>query len=128
VLMTTSRLSVTTRALSALLKPGGHLVFSITHPWFWPTYWGYDRAPWFSYDRETPIEAPFRISLAQRGMPPTTHIHRSLQAYTTALCEARLVIEKILEPFPGPAARRKYPHPWTTPRFLVARCRKDSAG
>ena len=67
-LMTTIDLNSAVDAIARLLKPHGHLVFTITHPCFWPLYWQYSRE-WFSYKQDIVIEAPFKISLDQhRGI------------------------------------------------------------
>ena len=36
-------------AVAGLLAPGGHFVFALVHPCFWPLYWGYSAEPWFDY-------------------------------------------------------------------------------
>ena len=66
MLQDTPTLRATLSAVSALLRPGGVLVATLTHPCFWPQYWGYAREKWFRYERETAIEAPFRISSVRR--------------------------------------------------------------
>src|SRR5487761_1252589 len=77
-LMTVPNLGNFVRAVARLLSPGGSFVFTITHPCFWPAYWGYDTAPWFEYNREQAIEAPFTISL-EKSEVITTHFHRPLE-------------------------------------------------
>jgi SAM-dependent methyltransferase len=74
-LMTVPKLTMFAAAIARSLRPGGTFLFTVTHPWFWPAYWGYDKAPWFDYNRELAIEAPFRISLQDSPLM-TTHFHR----------------------------------------------------
>ena len=122
-LMTVPDLSAGFRAISEALVPGGHLVSTITHPCFWPRYWGYDAAKWFYYDQEIFIEAPFRISLDFTD-EVTTHIHRPLAFYLNEAARWDLVLEVFREPVPSPAIAALYPAPWTTPRFAAFRWRK----
>jgi 2-polyprenyl-3-methyl-5-hydroxy-6-metoxy-1,4-benzoquinol methylase len=124
VLATVPQLGRTLGALAALLRVDGRLVFSVPHPWFWPAYWGYDSAPWFTYKEEIAIEGAFRISLDGGNKRRSTHVHRSLEQYIAALHRARLVLENVAEPFPTLSMQRRYPHPWRTPRFLLIRCRR----
>src|SRR5262249_21327154 len=83
-LMTAPNLRSFVNGVSRLLQPGGHLVFTITHPWFWPLYWNYADEDWFDYRRELAIEAPLEISLERQG-PVTTHYHRPIAMYVTEL-------------------------------------------
>jgi len=124
VLMTAVNLRRTLAAINSLLQAGGHLVLTITHPWFWPEYWGYAKAPWFSYDREIAIEAPFAISWDLDGALRTTHIHRPLHAYFDAMVQHGFEVETLVEPFPSQRVQRMYPKPWVFPRFLGMRCKK----
>jgi len=57
-LMTVVHLDRALQALSKLLKPGADFVFTICHPWFWPSYWRYALEPWFQYGVEIPTEVP----------------------------------------------------------------------
>lgn len=99
------------------------LVATITHPWFWPTYWGYDKEPWFKYSEEQAIEAPFRISTEVLPIGTTTHFHRPLSVYVTKLRAAGFELETIQEPLPSTEVQQQYPAAWQFPRFLAFRCR-----
>ena len=79
-LMTCVDLDSFVDAAANLVVPNGHLVATITHPWFWSVYWGYAEADWFDYFQEIVIEAPFRIS-AEDTDCVTTHVHRSFSTY-----------------------------------------------
>jgi SAM-dependent methyltransferase len=130
VLMTMADLKSGLIAIAALLRDQGLFVFTITHPWFWPTYWGYDREGWFSYGKEIFIEAPFEISLAE-SLDVTTHVHRPLAAYVESLADSGLVMDSCLELMPEPGVEARYPTPWRFPRFLATRCvriRSHAAG
>ncbi len=118
-------LDATVRAVARLLAPGGHLIFTITHPCFWPLYWGYAEAEWFDYKSEIFIEAPFRISLESRSAPVTTHVHRPLERYIETLLAAGLRIAELAELKPTPDVEKMYPHPWKYPRFIGARCIRE---
>jgi SAM-dependent methyltransferase len=72
-----NNLSRAVSSIASVVRPGGHFIITIPHPWFWPTYAGFDQAEWFRYGEEIPIEWEFRISLEQTGYR-TTFIHRPL--------------------------------------------------
>jgi len=124
VLMDVSDLDVFVSALHLVLRPNGVLIFSVTHPCFWPHYYGYDREPWYRYDRELIIESPFKITARPDCPFLSTHIHRPLEAYIGALRHARFFIDELREPMPSPDVEARYPDPWATPRYLVGRCRR----
>lgn len=106
-------------AAHRVLRPGGALVFSMTHPCFWPSYCGYAREPWFKYDQKIIVESPFGIT-AQPNCPLlSTHVHRPLDAYVQALRKALFSIEVLGEPMPSADVDALYPEPWTYPRYLV---------
>lgn len=100
------------------------LIFSITHPWFWPEYYGYSKEPWFHYDEEMIIEGPFRISSQPNCHLVSTHIHRPLANYFEAFLKAGFAIELLHEPMPPPEINARYPKPWHYPRYLLGRCRR----
>ena len=118
--MTVPNLKSFIAAVAKLLRDDGMFVFTLTHPWFWPSYWGYDKAPWFDYSREIAIEAPFRISLQQSSLV-TTHFHRPVGHYLDALTDAGLALTKLAEPLPNERDRGRYPADWQFPRFLAGR-------
>ena len=122
-MMTTLDLDTFCKACSCLLDQGGAFIWTITHPWFWPIYWGYDSAEWFDYSTEIQIEAPFSISRDNPG-PTTTHVHRPLHRYSAALAASGFILETLEEPMPPKEAIPLYPIGWDYPRFLAARCRK----
>lgn len=109
-------------AVARLLEPGGHFVFTVTRPCFWPLYWGYATEPWFNYKKETFIEAPFRISLEKDNAPVATHVHRPIEQYLNALSATGLVTEKASEPMPGLRGDYLYPEPWKYAHFLALKC------
>lgn len=110
------------KAFSKIILPGGHLVFSIAHPWFWPTYWGYDRYDWFKYNEEIAIEAPFRVSSDKEIVGVTTHFHRPINLYLKELRSSGFEIDHLTEPMPQKEIELKYPALWEFPRFLAIRC------
>jgi 2-polyprenyl-3-methyl-5-hydroxy-6-metoxy-1,4-benzoquinol methylase len=123
VLTATPDLSGFMRAVARVLTPGGSFVFTVPHPFFWPEYWGYRDAPWFRYEEEISVEAPFKISLAETSAV-TTHFHRPLASYLNALGSSGLAVVQAEEPLPGPADAALYPQQWRFPRFLAVRATK----
>lgn len=126
-LMTCLGLDSFVDAAANLVVPNGHFVATITHPWFWPVYWGYAEAAWFDYSEEIVIEAPFRIS-AEDTDCVTTHVHRSLSTYQHTLARAGFLIEQIFEPYPDEDVHSLYPERWKFPRFLAFRARRKIDG
>lgn len=112
------------RAVVKMLRPGAHFVFTITHPCFWPQYWGYDKADWFHYNQEIVVEAPFKISL-DIADTVTTHVHRPLCQYINSLREVGFLVEAVLEPFPTSDTDPAYLCNWKQPRFLAVRCIRE---
>ncbi|HVA19514.1 MAG TPA: class I SAM-dependent methyltransferase [Solirubrobacteraceae bacterium] len=101
------------------LKPWGRLAFTITHPCFWPRYWGYDSAPWFDYSQEIAIRAPFQISLNRSSKLETTHVHRPLSTYVRSAQRAGLRLACLTEPMPDEQTAARYPSPWLFPRYIA---------
>jgi 2-polyprenyl-3-methyl-5-hydroxy-6-metoxy-1,4-benzoquinol methylase len=122
VLMDVLDLGLFLASVHRTLRPEGVLVFSITHPCFWPRYYGYEQEKWYRYDKELIIESPFRITNDPNLPLSSTHIHRPLQAYITSLTQAGFEIEKLYEPMPSPDVEVHYPFPWTGPRYLIGSC------
>lgn len=122
-LMTAPDLRGLAKALAGVLRPHAKFVATLTHPCFWPRYWGYEREPWFRYDHETFIEAPFVISKRQTDLR-TTHIHRPLEHYLTVFAEEGFALEALAEPMPAPDVQSLYPRRWEFPRFLGLRWKK----
>ncbi len=120
-LMTVLDLDNVVKSLSRLVVPGGHLAATITHPCFWPHYWGYAGEEWFSYAKEIVIESDFRISFDRCDGFITTHIHRPLERYLAALSRGGFLLEEFREPLPTPEVERRYPTPWQYPRFVALR-------
>lgn len=103
-------------SICKVLKPGGSLIATITHPWFWPRYWRYESEPWFNYLQETVIEAPFAIT-AESSEFLTTHVHRPLEMYVRVLASAGLRMSDILEPMPDADSQKR--SAWEFPRYLA---------
>lgn len=122
-LMAMLRLDAALSSLAQLIVDGGHLLFTITHPCFWPQYWEY-ATEWFRYGEEVVIEAPFRISLDESTRFLTTHVHRPIEQYIAELWSAGFRVCRILEPMPPREIESLYPKPWEYPRFLAALCIK----
>jgi len=122
-LMTMIKLDRVLYSTAKLLKRGGHFVFTITHPCFWPLYWGYAVEDWFVYKREILIESVFKISLdTPNNGPKTIHVHRPIERYLTSLSKAGFVVDDIYEPMPTTEVEARYHKDWDYPRFLGMRC------
>ena len=119
-LMTTPDLRKFAHVLARLLRSEARFVAMVTHPCFWPMYWGYNDASWFQYETETFIEAPFVISTCTTDIV-TTHIHRPLEQYVTTFAEEGFRLEKLVEPMPKAEVQALYPRSWAFPRFLALR-------
>ncbi len=122
VLMDVIKLNSFLEAVRAILKKRGAFIFSITHPWFWSQYYGYDKEMWFRYDKTLVVEAPFRIAHESSHFL-STHIHRPLEKYLLEMEKAGFQLETLLEPLPPPAVQELYPEAWKYPRYLIGICR-----
>lgn len=110
-----------TKHIHQLLVPKGRLYVMITHPCFWPKYWGYENQPRFHYHEETFFENDFSISL-EKSMGEATFIHRPLAMYLKGLLSAGFSIEAVEEPFPVMSTPKGYQYSY--PRFLFIKCQK----
>ena len=119
-MMTAPDLLAFVHALSAILPPDARFVAIMTHPWFWPQYWGYHDKKWFCYEKEIFVEAPFTISRHATKLI-TTHIHRPLEQYLSAFSENEFFLEKLVEPLPSAEVQELYGEPWRFPRFIGLR-------
>lgn len=119
-LMTAPDLPAFVRALSTILPPNARFVAVMTHPWFWPQYWGYHDKKWFSYEKEIFVEAPFTISRRITEII-TTHIHRPLEQYLSVFSQSGFFLEKLVEPLPSAEVQELYGEPWRFPRFIGLR-------
>jgi SAM-dependent methyltransferase len=111
-------------AAHQVIRPGGALVFSTTHPCFWPSYYGYEKESWYRYDQELIVESPFRITAEPTCPLRSTHVHRPLNAYVEAFRRSFFSIEVLGEPMPSAEVEAHYPEPWKHPRYLVGLCRR----
>jgi SAM-dependent methyltransferase len=124
-LMTAPNLQAFARAVSSLLLPGARFAATLSHPCFWPVYWGYDSQEWFDYSKEIFIEGPFVISRHRTNII-TTHIHRPLEHYLQTFAECGFNLDAFVEPIPSPAIQARYPQKWHFPRFLGLRWTKTN--
>jgi SAM-dependent methyltransferase len=124
MLMSSPDLTATLKAMNELLTATGRLVITITHPWFWPKYWGYESAPWFVYEHEIVLEAPFTISADGPSQFLITHIHRPLEKYVTSILNSHLSLTALVEPSLPDDAPTEYRQRWEFPRFLAFVCKK----
>ena len=125
VLMDVLDLKKFVNSVYGLLNLGGEFIFTITHPSYWPRYWGYEKEPWFEYKTELAIESDFRISGSNEILGKTVHFHRPLDAYFNNLCGVGFRLAKVFELYPDKQVHQLYPEPWKYPRYLAARFLKD---
>lgn len=76
-----------------MVRPGGRLLFTLCHPFFWPRYWGFEKYKWFNYGSEVAVQSYFRTSSTGLSDTKTIYFHRSLSAYMSEF--AKLGVEKI---------------------------------
>jgi protein-L-isoaspartate O-methyltransferase len=124
-LMTVVDLHRFATALTTVLSDAGSFVAVITHPCFWPAYWGYEKEPWFEYHNQIFIEAPFRIS-RHKARTRTTHAHRPLSEYVNIFAGSGFRLDELVEPYPSPQIESLYPAKWDFPRFLGLRWQKSA--
>jgi SAM-dependent methyltransferase len=125
VLMDVLNLHAFLNAAFAMLRPNGSLIFSITHPFFWPDYRGYAAEPWFHYEEHATVVSPFRITSQPDCRLNSTHIHRPLEFYMSAFFETGFVTELLQEPMPPLDVAPKYRRLWRAPRYLVGLARRE---
>ncbi|NDV42386.1 class I SAM-dependent DNA methyltransferase [Flagellimonas sediminis] len=121
--MDVTNLEKVIKSTSDILKLNAHLVLTITHPYFWPLYWGYEKYDWFNYSKEIEIEANFNISFNSSPFI-TTHYHRPLETYINLLKKYNLQIIEMREPMPETEIMNEYPSKWKYPRFVGMKCIK----
>ncbi len=104
-------------ACAKILRPGGRLIFSITHPFFWPKYAGYEDKE-FVYSQEKIIQAPFVITNDNSINLISTHVHRPISVYINTFIKYGFRIEQICEPMPEKDVEDLYKSKWEFPRYL----------
>lgn len=80
-------------ACHSMVRPGGKLIFTLCHPFFWPRYWGFEKYKWFSYGSELAVQSYFRTSSTGVSDTKTIYFHRSLTAYLSEF--SRLGVEQL---------------------------------
>lgn len=110
-------------SISKVSRANAVFVATITHPWFWPFYWNYHDEPWFRYDEEFAVVAPYKISGDSEPLGITTHFHRPVSRYLKALQAAGFRLIEIEEPVPNETAASSYRERWNFPRFLAMKFR-----
>lgn len=111
--------------LNKSLVPGGKLLISITHPYFWPEYKGYNNESWFNYNETLIIESPFVISSYQSELVSTL-IHRPMHLYLSSLIRHNFRLKEFIEPLPSKEIQKKYMLEWKFPRFLFLMAEKEN--
>ncbi len=127
-LMDIADLAPTISGIARILRPGGWLVFAITHPCF--------KAP-ATGEITDHVDGSVRRTVgryfdegywdgpgAHAATLPVGAYHRTLSSYVNCLAEAGLPIERMIEPVGIPDA----PVWHQVPCLLYARCRRSRAG
>lgn len=125
VLMDSSNLYGLVAAAHGLLVKDGVFIATITHPWGWPHYCGYETADWFSYSSELFIESPWKISSEPEGASAlsSTHVHRPLEAYFDAMFVNDFSAERIVELGMTTTGRYGQELKFAVPKFLLLQMR-----
>lgn len=101
-----------------LLEHEGSFVFTITHPVYWPIYWGYDKIEEFDYQKELEVCEVFKTRNKIYNGLKTTHFNRPLTFYLKGLIKTGFHLEDFDELFDNSRAVPKYP------RFIIIKCTK----
>lgn len=120
VFMNIIELDKTLFAINKMLKTNGILIFTITHPFYWPIYWGYANQSWFDYSKQIIMECEFSTTLS-KNMGISTQIHRPLNFYINLLNIAGFQIINIKEPN---IETKIDNYNDLYPRFLYIKCKK----
>ncbi|MBC7489275.1 MAG: methyltransferase domain-containing protein [Glaciimonas sp.] len=83
-------------ASRSILKKNAFFIFTIPHPFFWPSYWGYASDPNFDYQESYAVEGEFKIQ-TEKSTILTTHFHHPLEQYIKVLCKNRFQLHSIRE-------------------------------
>jgi SAM-dependent methyltransferase len=103
------------RGVTAILKPGGSLVFSILHPMSncSGTAWTWNGAPKPNDARQDYFKSRLiRVTWAMDGLEKpfeTLHYHRPLTEYFDALARHHFAVVRILEPYPTEEQLKRFP-------------------
>ncbi|WP_407496101.1 class I SAM-dependent methyltransferase [Pseudooceanicola sp. MF1-13] len=73
------------KACHLMVRPGGKMIFTLCHPFFWPRYWGFEKYGWFNYGSEFAIQSNFRTSSTGLSKSKTIYFHRPLSNYLSDL-------------------------------------------
>lgn len=122
------------REISRVLRSGGELLMSITHPPFQTR-----AARWIKDDRGQPLffaadhyfeRAAWEERMAANFTRPVLRRHRPLEDYMSAPLAAGLVLREFREPVPSDEEIKKSPRFWKLkriPHFLFMRWAKSAA-
>lgn len=119
-LMDALNLNDALKSIHRMLVNDGVFIATITHPCFWPIYWGYFQEEWFNYEKEIIIESDFKTTFADK-LGTSTHIHRPLNMYAESMVNNGFKILHIEEPYPNHTI---VDYKFDYPRFLLFKCQK----
>ena len=109
-------------AVVRILRPGGWLVFSITHPCFLGPQARRVDGDWLvgNYLKE----GFWRNDYAEGVRGKVGTYHRTLSTYVNTLAEAGLLIDRVVEPRRPDSGNARLPDTSKVPPFVYARCKK----
>lgn len=108
------------------LKPGGRLVIFMVHPCFRvprQSGWGFDKNRKLTYRRVDRYLSPLAVPMKTHGKGSTKSFHRPLGIYISALKQAGLGLEQLIELPDSPLGGKPDPNP-DIPLFLALSARK----
>jgi SAM-dependent methyltransferase len=119
VLMDIPTVDVALAEFRRVLRLSGCLVFSITHPSFFPWCWTRDDA---GNKLWKPVDDYLTIRRDTNDFwGPTPHYHRPLSWYVDAVASAGFVIDALHEPVPDFERTAEREYVWRVPDFIVIR-------
>lgn len=114
-IMTMPKIDFLFQQIKDMMAVGGHFIFTITHPAFWPIYWDYD-GNGFDYSAEKEVIRDFKTRAKVYDHHQTRHYHRPLSFYLNFLSACGFALEAFVE------LKDKDGINWY-PRFLLLKCR-----
>lgn len=131
VLMDVPDLDACLSSVARVLRPGGWLVFSITHPCFQAP-----NARWSEREHDGSVAREVGDYFTEGYWHPDTEgvrgkagtHHRTISTYVNDLARAGFVIERFVEPRATGSLAGLVPGYRVVPPHLISRCRKPMAG
>jgi len=104
----------------SLLQERGSFIITVTHPAFWPLYWGYATDHDFLYNKQHEIIREFSIRGKRYNGLYTRHFHRPIGEYINTIIDSGFKIDKFTELSDDNSVAQWYP------RFMMLECTKSN--